>query len=231
MPHERSWQDSVLDEFTPGLSPVTVVSDPDGLLRNEGLLAALRERRFALLPFEDPVAFRYAYESHYRPLLRSADAAGLVVCVAGPPPALNDLPYDIPHKGPSRVAQFGGAVPSAGSSGVAHVGPARLGKRSTSLRPRFTPTRGPRRIRDQGFRLATRLRHPAGTVVFGGGVAGGPLASSLSRSAHTNNSERAHRSSPPRTVPRLAARTHRAGSRGVPRLPARALADLLERPG
>ena len=95
MRQDTNWQESILDEFTPGVSTIIAVADPDGMLQNEGILAALRERGFALLPFEDPVAFRYAYESHYRPLLRSADAAGLVVGVAGPPTALNDLPYDI----------------------------------------------------------------------------------------------------------------------------------------
>lgn len=95
MPHEGSWQDSVLDEFTPGLSLVTVVSDPDGLLRTEGVLAALRGRGFVLLPFENAIALRFAYESHYRPLLGSADPVGLVICVSAPAAALDDLPYDI----------------------------------------------------------------------------------------------------------------------------------------
>ena len=93
MPHESSWQDSVLGEFTPGVSPLTVVSDPDGLLRNEGVLAALRGRGFALLPFEDVIAFRYAYESRYRSILREAGFPGLVVPVAAA--SAGDLPYDI----------------------------------------------------------------------------------------------------------------------------------------
>lgn len=95
MPHDGNWQDSILDEFTPGISPVIVVSDPDGLLRNESVLAALRHRGFALLPFEDPIAFRYAYEAHFRPLLQAPDFAGLVVYMGAPSTALDVLPYDI----------------------------------------------------------------------------------------------------------------------------------------
>lgn len=95
MPYGGSWQDSVLDEFTPGIEPIIVASDPDGLLRNERVLAALRQRGFALLPFDDPIVFRYAYESHYRPLAREAAFAGLVVCVAGASVELDALPYDI----------------------------------------------------------------------------------------------------------------------------------------
>ena len=92
MPREASWQDAVLREFTPGVSPLTVVFDPDGLLGNEGVLAALRGRGFALLPFDDAIAFRYAYESQ-RPILREADFRGLVVRVAAA--SADDLPYDI----------------------------------------------------------------------------------------------------------------------------------------
>ena len=95
MPYEGSWQESVLDEFTPGISPIIVVSDPDGLLRNERVFAALRERGFALLPFEDPVTFRYAYQSHHRSLVREAAFAGLIVRVAGASTELDALPYDI----------------------------------------------------------------------------------------------------------------------------------------
>ena len=49
-----SWQDAILSEFTPGISPLTVVADPDGLLQDDEILAALRERGFSLLRFEDP---------------------------------------------------------------------------------------------------------------------------------------------------------------------------------
>ena len=95
MPYGGSWQDAILDEFTSGVSSITVVSDPDGLLRNEGVLAALRQRGLSLLPFEDPIAFRYAYESHYRPLSGEPGFAGLVVCAVASSSDLDDLPYDI----------------------------------------------------------------------------------------------------------------------------------------
>lgn len=95
MPHGASWQDSILDEFTAGVSPVVVVADPDGLLQNEKVLAALRQRGFALLQFEDPIAFRYAYESQYRPILRETNFGGLLVRVAAPSTAVDDLPYDV----------------------------------------------------------------------------------------------------------------------------------------
>jgi len=61
-----SWRDQILKEFTPKVARLTLVADPDGLLLEEGILEAIRERGFELIPFEDHVAFRYAYESKFR---------------------------------------------------------------------------------------------------------------------------------------------------------------------
>ena len=90
-----SWQDAILSEFTPGVSPLTVVADPDGLLQDDEILATLQRRGFSLLRFEDPIAFRYAYESRYRGREVSADAQGLIVLVPAQPSALDNLPHDI----------------------------------------------------------------------------------------------------------------------------------------
>ena len=62
----KSWRDQVLREFTPQIARLTVVADPDGLLTEEGIVQGLRERGFDLILFDDPVAFRFAYESKYR---------------------------------------------------------------------------------------------------------------------------------------------------------------------
>ena len=94
MPH-ASWQDAILREFAPGVSALTVVADPDGLLEHEGIHATLRERGFHLLRFEDPVAFRYSYESHLRGGAAQGAQDGLVVIVPAPPAALESLPNDV----------------------------------------------------------------------------------------------------------------------------------------
>lgn len=62
----KSWRDQVLREFTPQVARLTVVADPDGLLTEEGIVLGLRERGFDLILFDDPVGFRFAYESKYR---------------------------------------------------------------------------------------------------------------------------------------------------------------------
>jgi hypothetical protein len=66
-PHsEESWRSQILREFTPNVARLTLVADPDGLLLEEGILAGIRDLGFELIPFEDHVAFRYAYESKFR---------------------------------------------------------------------------------------------------------------------------------------------------------------------
>ena len=88
-------QARILQEFVPGASLITVAADPDGLLQDERILAGLRERGFILLSFEDPIAFRYAYESQFRGQGPGGDCKGLVVLVPAPAAALDSLPYDI----------------------------------------------------------------------------------------------------------------------------------------
>ncbi|MEA3486705.1 MAG: BREX-3 system phosphatase PglZ, partial [Thermodesulfobacteriota bacterium] len=61
-----SWRDQILREFTPKVVRLTLVADPDGLLLEEGILEGIRERGFELIPFEDHIAFRYAYETRFR---------------------------------------------------------------------------------------------------------------------------------------------------------------------
>ncbi len=49
-----NWRDSILKNFQPKISRLTLVADPDGLLTEEGMLSAIRERGFDLIPFDDP---------------------------------------------------------------------------------------------------------------------------------------------------------------------------------
>ena len=60
------WRDRILREFTPKVARLTLAADPDGLLLEEALLEAIQGRGFDLISFDDPVAFRFAYESGYR---------------------------------------------------------------------------------------------------------------------------------------------------------------------
>ena len=94
-----SWRDQILREFTPNVARLTLVADPDGLLLEEGVLAGIRERGFELLPFEDHIAFRYAYESRFRSRWDQGEQADLVVVLRSAVSNLGSLPYDLLQNG------------------------------------------------------------------------------------------------------------------------------------
>jgi hypothetical protein len=62
------WRENILKHFQPNISRLTLVADADGLLTAEGMLSAIQDRGFDLIPFDDAIAFRFAYESQYRSL-------------------------------------------------------------------------------------------------------------------------------------------------------------------
>lgn len=93
------WRHQILKEFTPQIARVTLVADPDGLLLEEALVEAIRERGFELVPFEDPVAFRFAYETRFRNCGERDDTTDLVVVIRNGGHDLTALPYDLVQAG------------------------------------------------------------------------------------------------------------------------------------
>ncbi len=93
---QNSWQEHILKEFIPQVNRLTLVADPDYLVTEEDILQRLRERDFDILVFEDPVGFRFAYESKYRSKWDDGDSSiELVVVVHEQAANLRLLPYDI----------------------------------------------------------------------------------------------------------------------------------------
>lgn len=90
-----NWRDSILKDFQPKVSRLTLVADPDGLLTEEGMLTAIRERGFDLIPFDDPISFRFAYESQYRSLWDKGQKTDLVVVLRSSEQQLIKLPFDL----------------------------------------------------------------------------------------------------------------------------------------
>jgi len=84
--------DRVLDFFPPHTYALTLATDPDGLLNDEGILAALAARGFTLVDEPDPVHLRHRVEQA-RPFNSNHP---LIVVTAGP---LNKLPYDLWQQG------------------------------------------------------------------------------------------------------------------------------------
>lgn len=94
-----SWRDQILSEFTPQVARLTLVADPDGLLLEEGVLEGIRERGFELIPFEDHVAFRYAFEAKFRSRWDRGEKTDLVVVLRSASHDLDALPYDLLQAG------------------------------------------------------------------------------------------------------------------------------------
>lgn len=90
-----NWREEILKEFTPNVARLTLVADPDGLLMEEGIFAGIRARGFELIPFEDHIAFRYAYETKFRSQWNKGEQTELVVVLHSAASDLATLPYDL----------------------------------------------------------------------------------------------------------------------------------------
>ncbi len=107
-----SWRDQILKEFTPKVARLTLVADPDGLLIEEGILEGIRERGFELIPYEDHIAFRYAYESKFRAHWDRGEPTDLVVVLHSQASDLSGLPYDLLQAGRRLSFTLGDIFPN-----------------------------------------------------------------------------------------------------------------------
>jgi len=107
-----SWRDAILNDFVLGVSKLTLVADPDCLLTEEKLALALRNRGFDLIEFNDPVEFRYAYESKYRSIWDRGEHTDLVVILRLQDTELETLPYDLLQAGRRLSFNLGELFPN-----------------------------------------------------------------------------------------------------------------------
>ncbi|HUJ08534.1 MAG TPA: BREX-3 system phosphatase PglZ [Verrucomicrobiae bacterium] len=107
-----SWRDQILREFTPKVARLTIVADPDGLLLEEGILEGIRERGFDLIPFDDHIAFRYAYESKFRSRWDRGEQTDLVVVLRSAASDLSSLPFDLLQAGRRLSFSLGEIFPN-----------------------------------------------------------------------------------------------------------------------
>ena len=107
-----NWRDAILNDFVPNVSKLTLVADPDSLLTEEKLALELRGRGFDLIEFNDPVEFRYAYESKYRSIWDRGEHADLVVILRLQDVELESLPYDLLQAGRRLSFNLGDLFPN-----------------------------------------------------------------------------------------------------------------------
>ena len=106
-----SWRDTILKNFVPRVSRLTLVADPDALLTEERLALELRRRGFDLIEFSDSIEFRYAYESQYRSLWDRGESTDLVVALRLPDSAFDGLPHDLLRAGKRLAFDLGNLFP------------------------------------------------------------------------------------------------------------------------
>lgn len=97
-PSPSTWRDPILAHFTQEIAKVarlTIVVDPDHLLTEETILDGIRARGFEQIPFEDHVAFRYAYETRYRRAWDQGEQTNLVVLLHTLHADTTKLPFDL----------------------------------------------------------------------------------------------------------------------------------------
>jgi hypothetical protein len=106
------WRHTLLEDFVPSVSKLTLVADPDCLLTEEKLALELRGRGFDLIEFSDPVEFRYAYESKYRSIWDRGEHTDLVVVLRLQDAELESLPYDLLQTGRKLSFNLGDLFPN-----------------------------------------------------------------------------------------------------------------------
>lgn len=111
-PRSPSWRDTILNEFVPNVSKLTLVADPDSLLTEERLALELRQRGFELIEFNDPIEFRFAYESKFRSIWDRGEHTDLVVILRLQDSALDSLPYDLLQAGRKLAFNLGDLFPN-----------------------------------------------------------------------------------------------------------------------
>src|SRR5687768_8956839 len=97
-PLTGTWRDPILAQFSYDIASVarlTVVADPDELLAEQGVVDGIRQRGFDIVPFEDHVVFRYAYERRFREVWDSGNRTNLVVVLRATRSDITDLPFDL----------------------------------------------------------------------------------------------------------------------------------------
>lgn len=87
------WRDEIMRKFTPSVGRSVVVVDPDRLLTEPTLNEGLRGAGFDLLVFEEPVAFRFAYESKHRSRTDNGQLSDLIILYQGGD--AQSLPFDV----------------------------------------------------------------------------------------------------------------------------------------
>lgn len=134
-----NWREQILKDFVPEVARLHIVVDPDGLLNEEAMLQILSERGFEFLRYEEPVSFRYAYETQYRLRWDKGERVELVV-IAGNESSFEKLSYDLRRQGRVLRYSLGDFFPEFSYAVISQLEPPELDK-LYQVRQSARPTR------------------------------------------------------------------------------------------
>jgi len=95
---ELNWREPIMRHFSADIARscrVTVVADPDGLLQDDLIATELREYGFDVLIYDDPVRFRFLYETRHRQEWDRGNKSSVVVGAPLTETDLNRIPHDV----------------------------------------------------------------------------------------------------------------------------------------
>ena len=106
------WRARILQEFVPEVDSLTVVADPDGLVLEEGVIAAVRSHGFEIIEYDDPIEFRFALASKRADCRNSKRGSEIVVVSRRPAQYLDSLPHDVLETGRRLHFSLGDLFPN-----------------------------------------------------------------------------------------------------------------------
>ncbi len=89
------WRDPLLKPFVPGIARKTIVSDLDDLFRDESVFREIKGRGFRVIHYEEPVSFRFLYESEIREVWDRGEDREVVVVIQPDVCEVEKLPADL----------------------------------------------------------------------------------------------------------------------------------------
>ena len=122
-----TWAEAVASRFAPDVAHVVIAFDPDRLLAEEKVLALLAAQAFEVLWYEDPVKFRYVYESQYREGVERGRRWNLIVALTASDMEAGRLPFDVLSAGQRVSLSLGDLFPGLNYPVIEALEPSDLG--------------------------------------------------------------------------------------------------------
>ncbi|MGI6627680.1 MAG: BREX-3 system phosphatase PglZ [Bacillota bacterium] len=120
---DAGWRQSIFDKLGHIPGCLVVAGDPDGLLTEEKTANMLGSLGFEVVVFDDPIEFRYVYESRYR---SQPNAFSLLVILPDPDFQMRKVPFDVRTKAKTVNFSLADLFPNLSYPVISHLDKADL---------------------------------------------------------------------------------------------------------